>query len=70
MLLKYAVRQRKFNSNGLRKIGGGGKKRVLWGILNDFKNLNAIERLHDGHIGVPKQWNCGHVGVSIQSCGS
>ena len=53
--MKYAVGQSKFNNNGLRKFGGGGKQRVLWGILNDFKNLNATERLHDGHIGIPKQ---------------
>ena len=25
---------------------------------------------HGGHISVPKQWNCGHVGVPNQSCGS
>ena len=39
VLLKYAVRQ----------------KACIMGDLNGFKNLNAIERLHDGHIGVPKQ---------------
>ena len=25
---------------------------------------------HGGHIGVPEQWNCGHVGVSNKFCGS
>ena len=31
-----------------------------------FKNLNPIERLHDDHIGVPKQWN-NPVGVELFS---
>ena len=35
-----------------------------------FTKKSVFTRRHSGHIGVPKQWNGGHVGVLNQSCGS
>ena len=47
---------------------------VHWGPGTNWPMLNYVQSVftwrHDGHFGVPKQWNRGHVGVPNQSWGS